>query len=69
MGVIRPIFTVDDLAQLPDDGKRYEILGGDLTASPSPKPRHQSIIRQLLAFYVNVQLLAWGRGYPSPLAS
>ena len=27
MGVIRPRFTTGDLTQLPEDGRRYEILG------------------------------------------
>ncbi len=67
MDVIRPILTVDALAQLPDDGKRYEILGGDLAVSLSPKPKHQSIIRQLSEFCVNVQLRGLGTWYPSPL--
>ncbi len=34
MDIIRPTFTAADLAQLPDDGERYEVLEGDLTVSP-----------------------------------
>ncbi len=30
-----------DLANLPDDGRRYEIHGGELVVVPSPLPRHQ----------------------------
>ena len=30
-----------DLANLPEDGRRYEILGGELVVVPSPLPRHQ----------------------------
>jgi Uma2 family endonuclease len=35
-------WTVDDLAHLPDDGNRYELLNGRLAVSPSPIPRHQT---------------------------
>ena len=35
MDVISPIFSQDDLAQMPKDGKRYEVLEEDLPLSPS----------------------------------
>lgn len=41
------IWTYDDLARLPDDGKRYEILDGDLVVSPSPTPDHQRALGKL----------------------
>jgi hypothetical protein len=34
-------YTVDDLFQMPDDGNRYEVLGGSLIVSPAPGPIHQ----------------------------
>jgi Uma2 family endonuclease len=34
-------FTVEDLAEMPDDGRRYEIVDGVLVVSPAPRPRHQ----------------------------
>lgn len=66
MDVIRPIFTADDLAQLPEDGKRYEILGGDLAVSPSPNRKHQNVIRRLSAFFIAVESQGYGRWYPAP---
>ncbi len=34
-------FTVSDLALLPEDGNRYEIIDGDLHVSTQPHWRHQ----------------------------
>ncbi|WP_322779515.1 Uma2 family endonuclease [Frankia sp. Cas4] len=34
-------FTVDDLAELPDDGRRYELVDGVLLVSPAPRWEHQ----------------------------
>jgi Uma2 family endonuclease len=42
----RPLM-VEDLAVLPDDGNRYEIIGGQLILSPSPRVRHQQVSYQL----------------------
>ncbi|MEV4810564.1 Uma2 family endonuclease [Micromonospora avicenniae] len=36
-------WTTDDLDRLPDDGRRYELLDGNLMMSPSPTRLHQSI--------------------------
>jgi len=36
-------FTYDDYRQLPDDGKRYEIIDGELYMSTSPTSNHQRI--------------------------
>lgn len=41
------IWTYDDLAHLPDDGKRYEILDGELVVSPSPTRAHQLTVGRL----------------------
>ena len=36
-------WTTDDLDQLPDDGRRREIIDGALIVSPSPTNIHQVI--------------------------
>ena len=39
--------TVDDLAELPDDGRRYELVDGTLVVTPSPNRRHQRVSLEL----------------------
>lgn len=39
--------THADLATMPDDGHRYELLDGVLVVSPAPRLRHQRALRQL----------------------
>jgi Uma2 family endonuclease len=45
--------TYEDYVELPEDGKQYEILDGELYVSPAPVPRHQAVSRNLL-------FLLWG---------
>jgi Uma2 family endonuclease len=42
----RPL-TWDDLQELPDDGRRYELVDGVLLVSPLPHFRHQRVAVQL----------------------
>jgi Uma2 family endonuclease len=37
----------DDYRRLPDDGKRYEILDGELYVTPAPSPLHQRVSKRL----------------------
>ena len=39
----RHLLTYEDYAALPDDGKRYELIDGELYATPSPTTWHQII--------------------------
>jgi len=41
-------FTIEDLERLPDDGNRYELIGGAIVMTPSPEPLHQRVSRKLL---------------------
>lgn len=52
-------WTVDDLALLPDDGSRYEIVDGELLVTPAPSWRHQRIVRALFK-----RLLAYLEQHP-----
>ena len=42
-----PILTADDLAELPDDGKRRELFEGELVMTPAPSLDHQDIVLTL----------------------
>lgn len=39
----RVILTYADYAELPDDGRRYELHEGELSVTPSPGTRHQRV--------------------------
>lgn len=43
-------FTYDLLKSTPDDGKRYEILDGDLHVTPAPNRRHQRLSKWIQHF-------------------
>ena len=48
--------TYHDYLQLPEDGKRYEIMDGELYMTPAPLTRHQQIsvrLSQLLMNYLD----------------
>jgi Uma2 family endonuclease len=46
--VAEPIrLTYEDFCALPEDGRRYEIIDGDLYMSPSPVPLHQRVVLNL----------------------
>ncbi|MEW5694303.1 MAG: Uma2 family endonuclease [Candidatus Hydrogenedentota bacterium] len=40
-------WTYQDYVQFPDNGKRYQIIQGEVYMSPAPVPYHQRIIRKL----------------------
>lgn len=40
-------WTADDVRALPDDGKRYECIDGELLVTPSPRGLHQKALREV----------------------
>jgi Uma2 family endonuclease len=42
------VLTYEDYVLLPNDGKRYEILDGELTVTPAPSTKHQAASVNLL---------------------
>ena len=49
MGMPQPAdrWTADLVRSLPDDGQRYELIGGTLVVTPAPVPRHQQVVAAL----------------------
>jgi Uma2 family endonuclease len=39
--------TIEDLEAMPDDGRRYELIGGAIVMTPAPEPVHQRVSRRL----------------------
>lgn len=40
-------YTYADLLEMPDDGKRREVIGGELIVSPAPVANHQRVLLNL----------------------
>ena len=40
-------FSAEDVRALPDDGKRYETVHGELLVTPAPQPMHQLVITRM----------------------
>lgn len=39
--------TYSDYLQFPDDGKRYEVIDGDVSVTPGPNTEHQDVLGRL----------------------
>jgi Uma2 family endonuclease len=58
----RPVvLTYEDLRTLPEDGRRYEILLGELYVTPAPATKHQRISRNL-GFLLHEHVTSRGLG-------
>lgn len=44
---VRRTYTYADLERIPADGRRYEILAGDLLVTPAPRTVHQRVVVQI----------------------
>lgn len=42
-----PPLTYDDLLEMPDDGRRYEIIDGELIVTPASTIGHQRVVGRL----------------------
>ncbi len=62
------VWTYDDYARLPDDGKRYEVIRGELYMSAAPRPLHQRVITRLSFFLEGfLENSALGTAYVAPI--
>jgi Uma2 family endonuclease len=61
-------YTAEDLLGMPEDGKCYEVIGGELVVSPSPTERHQRVLMELLFHFQQfVREAGLGAVYAAPL--
>src|SRR5262245_9271368 len=64
----RIVLTYADLAALPADGKRYELLEGEVYVTAAPRPRHQQVVGNLyLIIAEHVRRLGLGEVFLSPI--
>ncbi len=67
-GVCPIKLTYEDYLHLPEDGKRHELIDGDHYATPSPTPRHQLVLANLVGIlYTYLREHPLGDIYPAPL--
>jgi len=59
--LVRNALTYEDFLRFPDDGNRYEIIGGEMYVSKAPNLRHQRISRDL-GFAIQTHLRRTGEG-------
>lgn len=63
----RAVLTYSDYAALPDDGRRYELLQGELSVTPAPGTRHQRAIIALGSrLYEHVRVRGLGEVLVAP---
>ena len=59
--------TYEDYCLLPDDGKRYEIIDGELYVTPSPVSAHQRVVTNLTYYLVEfTKRLGQGQVFVAP---
>lgn len=60
-------WTYDDLLSMPDDGKRYEIIDGELYEMPAPTSDHAKVVMNIIALLLPVIQRLGGRPFTAPL--
>jgi Uma2 family endonuclease len=67
MKAVQSHLTYPELRLMPDDGKRYELIDGEVFATPSPNERHQRVVGNLfVSFYNHASPRNLGRVYFAP---
>jgi Uma2 family endonuclease len=68
MSVATHLLTADELDQFPDDGKRREVIGGELYVSPAPSTEHQDLSMHLsVMLYRAIYESGAGKVFASPI--
>src|SRR5215211_6414758 len=60
-------WTYDDLLLLPDDGRRYEIIEGELYEMPAANLVHATVVMNIIALLLPIVSAAGGRLFTAPL--
>jgi Uma2 family endonuclease len=60
-------WTYEDLFSLPDDGRRYEIIEGELYEMPAPSWTHATVIANLISALIPLVVRLSGRWRTAPL--
>jgi Uma2 family endonuclease len=61
-------WSYEDLLLVPEDGKRHELIDGEHLVSPSPTPRHQGILMNLVrVLSAHVHRTRCGKLFSAPL--
>ena len=67
MKAVQPRLSYPELRLMPDDGKRYELIDGEVIMSPSPSEKHQRAPARLyLRMGTHVERHKLGRVYFAP---
>jgi len=67
MEAVKVVLTYADYVALPDDGKRYEILDGELSVTAAPGRTHQRVVGTLFSLFdTHVRARGLGEVYVSP---
>jgi Uma2 family endonuclease len=66
MAIVHKKLTYEDLLATPDDGKRYEIIDGELYVSAAPFSKHQRTVWNFIDFFKDAERAGYGRGYCAP---
>jgi Uma2 family endonuclease len=53
MKAVQPRLSYPELRLMPDDGKRYELIDGEVIMSPSPSEKHQRALAELYLSIAN----------------
>ena len=69
MAITKPAgtWTYEDLFSLPDDGRRYEIIEGELYEMPAPNLVHATVVMNLIAQLLPIVSSLGGRLFTAPL--
>ncbi len=64
--LIRPL-TYEDLVQIPEDGKRYEVIDGELFKTAAPMKKHQKLSKRLADLLYEQEKAGLGEMYYAPV--